>query len=153
MVRSPYVGACSTERVDGRLFGWWAERVVGSVGFVGREGELSGLLSAVGGEVRLLLVTGDAGVGKTRFVTEGMRRAAADGAGGGVGRMPADARDAAVAAARGCARGAEPGGSAGPCWRPRWPWLRATSGSRWQRLLPQLGSGATEPAGPGKRAA
>jgi predicted ATPase len=32
-----------------------------------------------GGEARLLLVVGDAGVGKTRLVTEGMRRAAADG--------------------------------------------------------------------------
>jgi DNA-binding CsgD family transcriptional regulator/tetratricopeptide (TPR) repeat protein len=33
----------------------------------------------VGGDARLLLVMGDAGVGKTRLVTEGMRRAAADG--------------------------------------------------------------------------
>jgi hypothetical protein len=32
-----------------------------------------------GGEARLLLVVGDAGVGKTRLVTEGMRRLAADG--------------------------------------------------------------------------
>jgi DNA-binding CsgD family transcriptional regulator/tetratricopeptide (TPR) repeat protein len=60
-------------------FGWWAGRVVGLVGFVGREGELSRLLSAVGGDARLVLVTGDAGVGKTRFVTEGMRRVAAGG--------------------------------------------------------------------------
>ena len=59
--------------------GWWAGRVGGSMGFVGRERELSRLLAAVGGDMRLLLVMGDAGVGKTRFVTEGMRRVAADG--------------------------------------------------------------------------
>jgi DNA-binding CsgD family transcriptional regulator/tetratricopeptide (TPR) repeat protein len=47
------------------------------VAFVGREGELSRLLAALGGDVRLVLVVGDAGVGKTRFVAEGMARAAA----------------------------------------------------------------------------
>jgi DNA-binding CsgD family transcriptional regulator/tetratricopeptide (TPR) repeat protein len=79
MVRLPYVGVCSTERVDGRLFGWWAGRMAESVGFVGRDSELSRLQAAVSGDVRLLLVIGDAGVGKTRFVTESMRRMAADG--------------------------------------------------------------------------
>jgi DNA-binding SARP family transcriptional activator/DNA-binding CsgD family transcriptional regulator len=44
-------------------------------GFVGREGELSRLQGALG-EARLVLVVGDAGVGKTRFVTEGLRRTA-----------------------------------------------------------------------------
>ncbi len=34
---------------------------------------------ALGGDARLLLVVGDAGVGKTRLVAEGIRRAAADG--------------------------------------------------------------------------
>ena len=53
--------------------------MVGSMGFVGRGAELSSLLAAMGGNMRLLLVMGDAGVGKTRLVTEGMRRAAADG--------------------------------------------------------------------------
>jgi predicted ATPase len=53
--------------------------VAGSVGFVGRERELSRLQRAVGEDVRLLLVVGDAGVGKTRFVGEGMLRAAAGG--------------------------------------------------------------------------
>jgi predicted ATP-dependent serine protease len=48
--------------------------------FVGREGELSRLLDALEGDARLVLVTGDAGVGKTRFVAEGMTRAAAAGA-------------------------------------------------------------------------
>ena len=50
--------------------------MAGSAGFVGREGELSRLLGALGGAARLVLVVGDAGVGKTRFVAEGMARAA-----------------------------------------------------------------------------
>jgi len=53
--------------------------VAGSVVFVGRERELSRLQAALGGDARLLLVMGDAGVGKTRLVAEGLRRAAADG--------------------------------------------------------------------------
>ena len=59
--------------------GWWAGWMAGSVGFVGREGELSRLAGALGGDARLVLVVGDAGVGKTRFAGEGMRRAAAGG--------------------------------------------------------------------------
>src|SRR5262245_36241785 len=47
--------------------------------FVGREGELSRLQSALAGRVRLVLVIGDAGIGKTRFVGEGLRRATGDG--------------------------------------------------------------------------
>jgi DNA-binding CsgD family transcriptional regulator len=47
--------------------------------FVGREGELSRLRSALGERARLVLVVGDAGIGKTRFVAEGLRRAAAGG--------------------------------------------------------------------------
>ena len=53
--------------------------MAGPAGFVGREGELSRLLGALGGDARLVLVVGDAGVGKTRFVTEAMARAAAAG--------------------------------------------------------------------------
>ena len=53
--------------------------MAGPAAFVGREGELSRLLGALGGDARLVLVVGDAGVGKTRFVTEGMDRAAAAG--------------------------------------------------------------------------
>jgi DNA-binding CsgD family transcriptional regulator len=49
------------------------------VRFVGREGELSRLLGALGGDARLVLVVGDAGAGKTRFVAEAMDRAAAAG--------------------------------------------------------------------------
>jgi len=50
------------------------------VAFVGRESELSRLLEALGGETRLALVVGDAGVGKTRFAGEVMARATAAGA-------------------------------------------------------------------------
>jgi DNA-binding CsgD family transcriptional regulator len=49
--------------------------MAGRAGFVGREDELSRLLGALGGDARLVLVVGDAGVGKTRFVTEGIARA------------------------------------------------------------------------------
>ena len=68
------------ERVDRLAFGWWARRVVEWVGFVGRERESFDLLAAVRDGPRLVLVTGDAGVGKTRLVTEGMRQVAAGGA-------------------------------------------------------------------------
>ena len=57
--------------------GWWAWCV--PVGFVGRERELSLVEGALGGDARLVLVVGDAGVGKTRFAGECMRRAAAGG--------------------------------------------------------------------------
>ena len=50
-----------------------------SAAFVGREDELSRLLAALGGDARLVLVVGDAGVGKTRFAGEGMARATAAG--------------------------------------------------------------------------
>ncbi len=50
-----------------------------SPGFVGRARELSRLREVVGGDGRLLLIVGDAGVGKTRLVIEGMRRLAVDG--------------------------------------------------------------------------
>src|SRR5262252_4908446 len=53
--------------------------MAGTVGFVGREGELSRLLEALAGGARLVLVVGDAGVGKTRFAGEAMARAAAAG--------------------------------------------------------------------------
>jgi AAA ATPase domain len=47
--------------------------------FVGREGELSRLQSALSERARLVLVVGDAGIGKTRFVAEGLAQAAASG--------------------------------------------------------------------------
>ena len=49
------------------------------MGFIGRESELRRLLGALGGEARLVLVAGDAGVGKTRFAAEGIDLAAAGG--------------------------------------------------------------------------
>jgi tetratricopeptide (TPR) repeat protein len=48
-------------------------------GFAGRPGELVRFERALAGETRLLLVVGDAGVGKTRFVTEALRAAAVNG--------------------------------------------------------------------------
>ena len=53
--------------------------MAGPVAFVGREGELSRLLGAMREGVRLALVVGDAGVGKTRLVGEALTRAAAAG--------------------------------------------------------------------------
>ena len=53
--------------------------MAGPLTFVGREGELSRLLEALSGGARLVLVVGDAGVGKTRLVAEGMAQAAAAG--------------------------------------------------------------------------
>ena len=53
--------------------------MAGPVAFVGREGELSRLVGALSGDARMVLVVGDAGVGKTRFAGEGMARAAAAG--------------------------------------------------------------------------
>ena len=57
----------------------WAKRMAEMVAFVGREDELSRLMGALGGGARLVLIVGDAGVGKTRFAGEGMARAAAMG--------------------------------------------------------------------------
>jgi DNA-binding CsgD family transcriptional regulator len=47
--------------------------------FVGRERELARLQSVLADKARLVLVVGDAGIGKTRFVGEGLRRATAGG--------------------------------------------------------------------------
>ncbi|MGH8834343.1 MAG: ATP-binding protein, partial [Actinomycetes bacterium] len=47
--------------------------------FVGREGELSRLQSSLARRARLVLVVGDAGIGKSRFVSEGLARATIDG--------------------------------------------------------------------------
>src|SRR6516164_9867393 len=53
--------------------------MAGVAGFVGRERELAFLRAALGGDTRMVLVVGDAGVGKTRFAGEGMQRAADGG--------------------------------------------------------------------------
>ena len=55
---------------------WWGRCIAASAAFVGREDELSHLLVALGGDTRLVLVVGDAGVGKTRFTGARMARAA-----------------------------------------------------------------------------
>jgi DNA-binding CsgD family transcriptional regulator len=65
--------------IDAGTTDWWAGLVGGSAGFVGRRGELARFKRALAGDARLLLVVGDAGVGKTRFVTEALRAAAGDG--------------------------------------------------------------------------
>jgi hypothetical protein len=53
--------------------------MAGRGSFVGRERELSRLQDALADQARLVLVVGDAGIGKTRFVSEGLARAAAGG--------------------------------------------------------------------------
>src|SRR5215470_9322150 len=58
---------------------WWAGHMAEVAGFVGRERELFRLRAALGGDTRMVLVVGDAGVGKTRFTEEGTRRAVAGG--------------------------------------------------------------------------
>jgi len=73
-------GSASSAAIDPGVVGWWAWGVGGSAVFVGRDRELARLRAVVGGgEARLLLVVGDAGVGKTRLVTQAMSRVAADG--------------------------------------------------------------------------
>ena len=67
------------KEIDGHAGGWWHGRMAGPAGFVGREDELSRLLGALGGDARLVLVMGDAGAGKSRFVDEGIARAEAMG--------------------------------------------------------------------------
>jgi predicted ATPase len=47
--------------------------------FVGREDELSRLLAALANQTRLVLMVGDAGVGKTRLAGEAMAQAAVTG--------------------------------------------------------------------------
>jgi hypothetical protein len=47
--------------------------------FVGREGELSRLQSSLAERARLVLVVGDAGIGKSRLAAEGLARLAAEG--------------------------------------------------------------------------
>jgi len=76
LARRATSGLLAAEKeIDGHAAGWWHGRMAGRAGFVGREDELSRLLGALGGDARLVLVVGDAGAGKTRFVGEGMARA------------------------------------------------------------------------------
>jgi hypothetical protein len=50
-------------------------RMADPAGLAGREDEMSRLLGVLGGDARLVLVVGDAGIGKTRFVAEAITRA------------------------------------------------------------------------------
>jgi DNA-binding CsgD family transcriptional regulator len=65
--------------IDGAGWCWWAGGVEGLAPLVGRERELARMRGGLAGDARLLLVVGDAGVGKTRLVGEGVQRAAAAG--------------------------------------------------------------------------
>jgi len=109
--------------------------------FVGRDRELSRLRAEAGGNARLLLVIGDAGVGKTRLVTEGMRRVAADGVAavwGGCLPMRETLPLLPVADALGELSGVDGGEllDAALAVTPRYVRVEV------ERLLPQLGSGA-----------
>jgi predicted ATPase len=115
--------------------------------FIGRERELSRLQAALAGRVRLVLVVGDAGIGKTRFVGEGLRRAAATGmltVGGGclplAEKLPllplADALDELSRLDGG--RPFEAALTAAPAY----------ARSEVPRLLPRLGAVEPGPAGP-----
>jgi DNA-binding CsgD family transcriptional regulator len=129
--------------------GWWAGCVAGLVGFVGRERELSCLAGALGGDARLVLVVGDAGVGKTRFAQEGMRRAVAGGmvcVFGGCLPLAGELPLLPVADALG-ELGRLDGGAqleAGLAMAP--PYVRAEIA----RLLPRFGAGVPGPGGRGE---
>jgi DNA-binding CsgD family transcriptional regulator/tetratricopeptide (TPR) repeat protein len=123
--------------------GWWAGGVAGVAGFVGREGELSRLRTAVGAGMRLLLVVGDAGVGKTRFAGEGMRRAATGGLVPVWGRCLPLAEKLPllpVAEALGELRELDGGGLLEAALALAPPYVRVEIG----RLLPQRGTGGMD---------
>jgi DNA-binding CsgD family transcriptional regulator len=72
----PGLGQKTVDRAGG---GRCAERMAAPAAIVGREREVSCLTEALRGDARLMLVLGDAGMGKTRLVEEGMARAGAAG--------------------------------------------------------------------------
>jgi DNA-binding CsgD family transcriptional regulator/tetratricopeptide (TPR) repeat protein len=134
--------------LTGWLAGWWAGLVEGSGGFVGRRGELARFQGVLAGDARLLLVVGDAGVGKTRFVGEAMRRAA----GGGVvsvwgGCLPLAEKLPLLplVQALGELCGLEDGRLVEEALGETLPYVRAEVA----RLVPRLGPGAAEEGGPG----
>jgi ATP/maltotriose-dependent transcriptional regulator MalT len=123
--------------------------MAGPPGFVGRERELSRLRAALGGDTRLVLVVGDAGLGKTRFAGEGTRRAAAAGMVSVWGsclplaeRLPL----LPVAEAVGQLSRLDGGGLLEAALGMVPPYVRAEV----QRLLPQLGPGGTPTGGRGE---
>ena len=104
--------------------------MAGPVAFVGREPELSRLLGALGGDARLVLIVGDAGVGKTRLVGEGMTRAAAAGMAIARGEcLPVAGTLPLLPVAS--ALGGWPGWTAAACWRRRWRPRRGLCGRKW----------------------
>src|SRR5215469_3431637 len=76
--RAPLAGA-PADQIDRLPSGWCAVGMARRGVFVGREPELALLARALSEDVRLVLVVGDAGIGKTRFAAEGMSLAAAAG--------------------------------------------------------------------------
>jgi DNA-binding CsgD family transcriptional regulator/tetratricopeptide (TPR) repeat protein len=116
--------------------------VAAPVGFVGRERELAVLRRALGSDAPLLLVVGDAGVGKTRFVGEGMRQATARGmvsAWGGCLPLAEKLPLLPVADALGELSRIEDGALLANALDATPNYVRAEI----ERLLPQLGSSAT----------
>jgi DNA-binding CsgD family transcriptional regulator/tetratricopeptide (TPR) repeat protein len=123
--------------------------MAGSVGFVGRERELFRLRAALGGDTRIVLVVGDAGVGKTRFAEEGMRRAAAGGmvaVWGGCLPLAEKLPLLPVAEALGELSRRDGGGLLEAALGTVPPYVRAEV----ERLLPQLGPGETGMDGRGE---
>jgi DNA-binding CsgD family transcriptional regulator len=119
-----------------------------SAGLVGRERELVRLRNALDGPARLVLVVGDAGVGKTRFVGEGRRLAAEGGAvwaGGWCLPLAEKLPLLPVAQALGELSGLEDGGLLEAALGELPPYVRAELG----RLLPGLGSGRPDGSGGG----
>ena len=119
--------------------------MAGPVGFVGRERELARLEGALGDEARLVLITGDAGIGKTRFAGEGMRRATAGGMvciSGGCLPLAGELPLLPVTGALGELSRLDDGGLLGSALDTVPPYVRAEAA----RLLPQLEAG-----GPGAR--
>jgi DNA-binding CsgD family transcriptional regulator len=123
--------------------------MAGLAGFVGRERELSGLRAALDAGTRLLLVVGDAGVGKTRFAREGMRRAAAGGVvpvWGGCLPLAEKLPLLPVAEALGELSRLDGGGLLEAALGMAPPYVRVEV----ERLLPQLGPGGTDTSGRGE---
>src|SRR5260370_19135697 len=87
--RSPGCGAgLRRAGIDLADRAWWGEGMATPAAFVGREDELSRLLAALANQTRMVLVVGDAGVGKTRLAGEAVARAAGAGEGAAGGASP-----------------------------------------------------------------
>src|SRR5262249_11358517 len=110
---------------------------------------LARLRAALGGDTQIMLMVGNADVGKTRFAGEGMRRAAAGGVGWGWGGGLPPAGEVPPLAGAGAGGGAGRPESGGRCggalgWR-------AGGGGEVVRLLPGLGPYRAGARGRGER--